>query len=49
MGRPLALDGCCLMGEYNNQPKFVVDGGGGGVREETQPGWNVWGGVVSSY
>ncbi len=27
MGRPLALDGRRLMGEYNNQPKVVVDGG----------------------
>ena len=48
MGGPLALDGHCLMGEYTNQPKVAVDSGGG-VREETRPGWNVWGGIVSSY
>jgi hypothetical protein len=48
MGGPLALDGHRLMGEYNNQPKVVVNGGGV-VREEMQQGWNVWGGVVSSY
>ena len=43
MGGPLALGGHRLMGEYNNQLK-VVDDGGGGVREEMRPGWNVWGG-----
>ncbi len=44
----MVLDGCRLMGEYNNQPKVVVNGGVV-VREETQLGWNVWGGVVSLY
>jgi hypothetical protein len=42
MGGPLALDGRCLMGGHNNQPKVVVNGEGG-VREETQPGQKVWG------
>ncbi len=48
MGRPLALDGRCLMGGHNNQPKVGVNGGGG-IGEETQLGRNVWGGVVSSF
>jgi hypothetical protein len=43
MGGPFALDGCCLMGGHNNQPKVGIDGGRG-IEEE---GWNVWGGVVS--
>ncbi len=42
MGGPLALDGRRLMGGHNNQPKVVVNSEGG-VREETQPGRNVWG------
>ncbi len=42
MGRPLALDGRCLMGGQNNQPNVSVNGEGG-VGEETQPGRNVWG------
>jgi hypothetical protein len=47
MGGLLALDGCCLMGGYNNQPKVGIDGGRG-IEEERQPGRTVWGGVVSS-
>ena len=42
MGGPLALDGRCLMGGHNSQPKVVVNGEGG-VREEMRPGRNVWG------
>ena len=45
MGRPLALDGRCLMGGHNNQPKVVIINGEKGVREETRPGQNVWGTV----
>ena len=48
MGKPLALDGRRLMGGYDNQPKVVIHGGGS-VIEETRSGWNVWGGVESSY
>ncbi len=47
MGEPLALDGCCLMGGHNNQPKVGIDGGRG-IEEERRPGRNVRGGVVSS-
>jgi hypothetical protein len=47
MGGPLALDGRRLMGGHNNQPKVGIDGGRG-IKEERQPGWNKWGGVVSS-
>ncbi len=46
MGGPFALDGHCLMGGHNNQPKGGIDGGRG-IEEERQPGQNVWGGVVS--
>ncbi len=46
MGGPLALDGCCLMGGHNNQPKVGIDGGRD-IEEERRPGRNVWGGVVS--
>jgi hypothetical protein len=46
LGRSLALDGCCLMGGHNNQPKVGIDGWRG-IEEERQPGQNVWGGVVS--
>jgi hypothetical protein len=42
MGRPLALDGHPLMWGHNNQPEVIVNGEGG-VREESQPGQNVWG------
>jgi hypothetical protein len=38
----LALDGRHLMGGHNNQPKVVVNGERG-IREETQPGRNMWG------
>jgi hypothetical protein len=47
MGGPLALDGHRLMRGHNNQPKVGIDGGRG-IEEERRPGWNVWGGVVSS-
>jgi hypothetical protein len=47
MGGPFALDGHCLMGGHNNQPKVGINGGRG-VEEERQLGRNVWGGVVSS-
>ena len=30
MSGPLALDGCCLMGGHNNQPKVIVNGEEGG-------------------
>ncbi len=46
MGGPLVLDGCCLMGGHNNQPKVGINGGRG-IEEERQPGRNVWGGIVS--
>ncbi len=46
MGGPLALDGHCLMGGHNNQPKVGIDGGRG-IEEERRPRQNVWGGVVS--
>jgi hypothetical protein len=42
MGGPLALDGRHLMWGHNSQPKVAVDGEGC-VREEMQPGQNVWG------
>jgi hypothetical protein len=42
MGGPLVLDGRCLMGGHNNQPKAVINGERG-VREETRLGRNVWG------
>ncbi len=45
MGGPLALDGRRFMGGHN-QPKVGIDDGRG-IEEERQPGWNVWGGVVS--
>ncbi len=45
MGGPFVLDGRCLMGGHNNQPKVGIDGGRG-IEEERQPGRNVWGGVV---
>ncbi len=47
MGGPFALDGRRLMGGHNNQPKVGISGGRG-IKEERRPGWNVWGGVVSS-
>jgi hypothetical protein len=47
MGGPFALDGRCLMGGHNNQPKVGIECGRG-IEEEMQPGQNVWGGVVSS-
>jgi hypothetical protein len=47
MGGPFAFDDRHLMGGHNNQPKVGIDGGRG-IEEERQPGWNVWGGVVSS-
>ncbi len=47
IGGPFALDGCCLMGGHNNQPKVGIDGGRG-IEEERRLGRNVWGGVVSS-
>jgi hypothetical protein len=46
MGGPFALDGRRLMGGHNNQPKVGI-GGRRGIAQETQPGRNVWGGVVS--
>jgi hypothetical protein len=46
MGGPFALDGCRLIGGHNNRPKVGIDGGRG-IEVERQPGWNVWGGVVS--
>ncbi len=46
MGGPLALDGRCLMGGHNNQPKVGIDGGRG-IEEERRRGGNMWGGVVS--
>jgi hypothetical protein len=46
MGGPLALDGHCLIGGHNNQPKVGIDGGRG-IEEKRRPGWNMWGGVVS--
>ncbi len=46
MGGPFALDGRCLMGGHNNQPKVGIDGGRG-IEEERRPGRNVWRGVVS--
>ncbi len=46
MGGPFALDGRRLMGGHNNQPKVGIDDGRG-IADETQPGRNVWGGVVS--
>ncbi len=33
MGGPFALDGRCLMGGHNNQPKVGIDGGRG-IEEE---------------
>jgi hypothetical protein len=33
MGGPLALDGRCLMGGHNNQPKVSINGGRG-IEEE---------------
>ncbi len=47
MGGPFALDGHCLMGGHNNQPKAGINSGRG-IEEERQPERNVWGGVVSS-
>ncbi len=47
MGGPFALDGRCLMGGHNNQPKVGINGGRG-IEEERQPRRNMWGGVVSS-
>ncbi len=46
MGGPLALDGRLFMKGHNNQIKVGINVRGG-VREETRPGRNVWGGVVS--
>jgi hypothetical protein len=46
VGGPLALDGCCLMGGHNNQPKVSIDSGRV-IEEERRLGRNVWGGVVS--
>ncbi len=46
MGGPLILDGRRLMGGHNNQPKVGIDSGRG-IKEERQPGRDVWGGVVS--
>ena len=45
MGR-LHSGGRLLIGGHNNQIKFCV-AVGGDVGEETRPGRNVWGGVVS--
>ena len=45
MGR-LHCGGRLLIGGHNNQIKVGVDVGGD-VGEETRPGRNVWGGVVS--
>jgi hypothetical protein len=45
MGR-LHCGGRLLIGGHNNQIKVGVDAGGD-VGEETRPGRNVWGGVVS--
>ena len=42
----MALDGRHLKGGHNNQIKVGFDVGGD-VGEETRPGRNVWGGVVS--
>jgi hypothetical protein len=42
MGGLLALAGRHLMWGHNNQPKAIVDGEGG-IRKETQPGWDEWG------
>jgi hypothetical protein len=47
MGGSFALDCHRLMGGHNNQPKVSINGGRG-IEEERRPGWNVWGGVVSS-
>jgi hypothetical protein len=47
MGGSFALDGRCLMGGHNNQPKVGINGGRG-IEEERRLGRNVWGGVVSS-
>jgi hypothetical protein len=47
MGGPFALDGCRLMEGHHNQPKFGIDDARG-IEEESRPGRNVWGGVVSS-
>jgi hypothetical protein len=44
----LNLSGHHQMGGHNNQPIVSVSGSGV-IREEMQPGWNVWGGVVSSF
>jgi hypothetical protein len=46
MGGPLALDGRIFMKGHSNQIKVGVNVGGD-VGEETRPGRNVWGGVVS--
>jgi hypothetical protein len=43
----LGLDGRHRLGGHNNQP-IVSISGQGNVEEETRPGWNVWGGTVSS-
>ena len=46
MGGPFALDGCCLMGGHNNQPKVGINDGRG-IEEERRPGRNMGGGGVS--
>ena len=45
-GQHIYLDGRRLLFKHNNQIKVGVDAGGD-VGEETRPGRNVWGGVVS--
>jgi hypothetical protein len=45
MGGPLALDGHCLMGGHNNQPKVGVNGGGALERRRDRGG--TCGGVLS--
>ena len=45
MGRPLALDGCHLMGGHNNQPKVGVDSGRD-IGEEARLGRNMRGGCL---
>jgi hypothetical protein len=48
IGGSLALGGCCLMMQYNNQPvvgvcAFYDD------RAEAQPGWSIWGGAMALF
>jgi hypothetical protein len=38
-GRPSALDGQCLIGGHNNQPRVGVDGGSGILEE--RPPWSM--------